>query len=232
MTRLKNMKVIYAGAVAAVTAVLAACTSAPVPPPPAPVAVAIPPRPYPPMGASPNFMTPPMDINGVRRTVNVGISPEQTVWNLRSAFNVAALNCMKPEHAAILDAYAAFLKNNSRTLSSVNRALDKSFKAEHGSKYIHARESYQTQVYNYFAFPPTLPAFCDAVLQMSRQVQAAPPSDLSAFAAAELPRLESVFNAFFNSYDQYRTELASWEARYGAGPITRADPPQIQGMPQ
>ena len=237
MKRLKSTRVLYAGAVLTVTAVLAACASQPVaPPPPKPVAVVIPPRPYPPMGASPNFVTPPVDANGVRHTVNVGLSSEETVWNLRSAYNVAALNCTKPEHAAILAGYGAFLKNNSRTLSSINRKLDRDYRAEHGSKYIHARERFQTQVYNYFAFPPTLPAFCDAVLAMSRQVQAAPPKDLNAFAAAELPQLDSVFGEFFNSYDQYRSDLAAWEARYGAGPITRADTPQIQGriqgMPQ
>ena len=238
MKRLKSRRVIYAGAVLAATTVLAACASQPVAPPPPPkqVAVVIPPKPYPPLGASPNFTTPPMDANGIRHTVNVGLSPEQIVWNLRSAYNVAALNCQKSEHAAILDGYGAFLKKNSRVLASVNRKLDKMYRADHGSKYIHARERYQTQVYNYFAFPPTLPAFCDAVLQMSRQMQASPPADLTDYAATELPQIDSVFGEFFNSFDQYRSDLAAWEARYGAGPITRADTRQIQGriqgMPQ
>ncbi|MCB2061610.1 MAG: hypothetical protein KDE21_13940 [Novosphingobium sp.] len=184
------------------------------------------------MGAAPNLVTPPVDASGVRHTVNVGLSNNQIVWNLRSAYNVAALNCQKPEHAGILEGYSTFLKSHSRELSSVNRELDRSFKSEHGSNYIRARESYQTQVYNYFAFPPTLPAFCDAVLAMSRREQAAEPSDLDAFAASSLPQIESVFGAFFNSYDQYRTDLAAWEARYGGGSVTGFATPPSQSVVQ
>ena len=44
----------------------------------------------------------------------------------------------------------------------------------------------------------------------------APPSDLSAFAAATLPRFEAVYLDFFNAYDRYRAESAAWDAKYGA----------------
>jgi hypothetical protein len=42
--------------------------------------------------------------------------------------------------------------------------------AKYGAKdYIRTRETYMTQVYNYFAYPPTLTHFCDAALVMSRE---------------------------------------------------------------
>ncbi|MCP5404572.1 MAG: hypothetical protein H6917_19525 [Novosphingobium sp.] len=224
---MKNRRVFLGGMVITSIAALSACAPKPAPAPPPP-RIVIPPRPYPPLGAAPNLVTPPVDVNGVRQTVNVGLTSNQRVWNLRSAYNVAALNCQKPEHAGILEGYTSFLKSHSRELTSVNRELDKAYKAQHGSNYIRVRESFQTQVYNYFAFPPTLPAFCDAVLAMSQREQLAQPSDLDAFAASSLPQLESVFGTFYNSYDQYRMDLAAWEARYGGGSVAGPTAPPSQ----
>lgn len=170
--------------------------------------------PYPPMGASPNFVVPPVDAAGVRQTVNLGISPAQKTWNLRSAYNVAALNCQRPEHAQIVVNYRSFLKAHARKLTSVNTAVDTEFRSRHGAGFIRPREAYMTQVYNYFALPPTLPAFCDAALAMSNEALPVKSADLDAFAAASLPRIENVFLEFFNSYDQYRADLAAWQARY------------------
>lgn len=212
-----NRQRLLAGAALAATALLSACATPAPPPPPPPPQVVIPPRPYPPLGAATNLATPPVGINGIRLTVNVGLTTAQTVWNLRSAYNVAALNCLKPEHAAILENYRAFLKTHSKALNTANKDLDKQYKELAGSEFVRVRETYMTRVYNYFALPPTLPAFCDAALAMSEQAKAIPPGGLDSFAAASLPQLESVFTQFFNSYDQYRSDLSAWEARYGGG---------------
>ena len=222
MIRVKRAKWILNGAVGMTLAVLAGCTK---PPPPAPVPpprIVIPPRPYPPMSASPNLIIPQVGVDGVRRTVNTGLSTSQTTWNLRSAYNVAALNCLRPEHAPILEGYKAFLKTHAKKLTQVNKDLDTQFRASHGSTYIRQREAYNTQVYNYFALPPTLPAFCDAVLAMSVQGAPVASAQLDAFAMTSLAGLEGVFQAFYNSYDQYRTDLAAWNARYGGGPAVPA----------
>ena len=194
------------------------------------------------MGAAPNLTIPQIGPDGIRRTVNTGISHYQTVWNMRSAYNVAALNCQKPEHAAILNGYKQFLKDNSKALTKVNGELDKQFKSDYGSKYIRERETYNTQVYNYFALPPTLPAFCDAALTVAQQSPSVSSSDLDAFAATSLAQLESVFHEFYNSYDQYRSDLAAWNARYGGGPpvatpvaaspVTVVDTSSTQSMAQ
>ena len=189
----------------------------PPPPPPAPIVVIIPPKPYPPMRAAPNLVIPPVGLDGVRESVNARLSTAQTTWNLRSAWNVAALNCLKPEHAEILVGYKAYLKTHARALRAANLAVDAPFKKSAGIKgngWIRAREAYMTRVYNYYASPPTLPAFCDAVLTMSRAGMQVPVGGLDAFSAAELPKIEAVFESFFKAYEQYRTDLALWTARY------------------
>lgn len=195
---------------------LSGCATPPPPPPPPPPRLVIPPRPWPPLGAAPNLMTPKVGFDGVRRTVNTGLTPAQTTWNLRSAFNVAALNCLQPQHAGILEGYKKFLTNHAKALTALNGELDKQYKAQYGPSYVRDRETYNTQVYNYFALPPTLPQFCDAVLAMSQQSLTVTSPQLGTFAATSLPQLEAVFQSFFSSYDRYRTDAAAWDARYGA----------------
>ena len=121
-----------------------------------------------PNGASPLLITPPTDATGLRQSVNRNITPAQTLWNLRSGYNVAALNCMAPKHAEILTNYRAFLRAHSKTLAAANRKVDAEFRKTYGARFIAPREKYMTEVYNHFALPPTLPDFCDAVLAMSR----------------------------------------------------------------
>lgn len=203
------------------TSVLAACAAKappPPPPPPPPPVVVIPPKPRPPVGAPENLVVPPLDAIGARMTVNHGISPAQAVWNLRSAYNVAALNCLKPQHAAILTGYRAFLKSHARTLTRTNRTVDSEFRAKHGAGFIRPREAYMTQVYNYYALPPTQPAFCDAALAMSIEAQGVKSADLPAFAARAVVTLDQVFEGFFRDYDRYLGELAAWEAKYAPRP--------------
>lgn len=170
----------------------------------------------PPRGASPHLVTPAIDALGVRRTINAGISPAQTTWNLRSAYNVAALNCLQPKHAQIVANYREFLRVQSKTLAAANKAVDQEFKAKHGTRFIPPREAYMTQVYNYFALPPTLPSFCDAALAMSAEAATVKPADFAGFAARSLPRLEQVFLQFYTSYDQYRDDLSAWQSKYMA----------------
>lgn len=158
---------------------------------------------------------PAKDPFGIRQTINANLTPAQKVWNLRSAMNVAALNCLEPQYAAILDNYKVFLKAQAKGLSATNRALDAEFRAKYGATYRDVRDSYMTQVYNYFALPPTLPRFCGASLAVSNELAAVAPTGLDTFAAGALPRLEAVFEDFFGAFEQYRIDLAQWDAQYG-----------------
>ncbi len=158
---------------------------------------------------------PSVGLNGVRQTVNAGISDTQTVWNVRSGLNVAALNCTRFEHAALVENYRAYLKVHSRELARANRNLGREFRAEHGRSYRNVQDSYMTQVYNYFALPPALADFCDVALELSREVITVQPGGLGEYSPIALGRMEAVFENFYRSFEQYRTDVAAWDARYG-----------------
>lgn len=158
---------------------------------------------------------PPLDQYGVRQTVNANLSTAQTVWNLRSAMNVAALNCLRPGDEPILDAYKDLLKSFAKPLSATNRALDAEFRKRYGSKAHSVRDQYMTQVYNYFALPPTLGDFCDEALQISQDYLSAKPGNLDVYAANTLPKIETTFANFFGAYDRWRVNVAAWDAQYG-----------------
>ena len=188
----------------------------PPPPPPAPAQkwVFVPWKPTPPNNASPNFVPPAVGPDGLRVSVNRNISTAQAVWNLRSGYNVAALNCLEPRHAQILVNYRAFLRTHAKALRVANLKVDSEWRGKYGPGFVKARETYMTEVYNRFAMPPTLTAFCDAALAMSNDAKAVKVGQLDRFAATSLPNLEIVFDDFFRRYDQYKTDLAAWEAKW------------------
>lgn len=195
---------------------------APPPPPPPPPVVYIPPRPTPPMGASPNVTVPPLGVTGQRQTINTGITPNQTVWNFRSAYNVAALNCLKSEHADILVGYKAFLKTQKLGLTKANTGVNTEYRQRYGAAYIRPREAYMTKVYNFYAFPPTTNNFCDAALAMARESKTVKPAELAAFSKRSLAALDQVFLNFFSVYDQYRADASAWDAKYAPRPVAPA----------
>jgi hypothetical protein len=175
-------------------------------------------RPIQPAGWKYVMAIPPVGADGVRQTVNTGLDENETIWNLRSVWNVAALNCLAGEHEPILAGYSALLKKNAKKLSAVNAALDKKYRTFEGSVSAgrKAREVHMTQVYNYFATPAAIPNMCNVALAVSNEYLQDPPKDLAAFAAATLPRFEAVYLDFFNAYDRYRAESAAWDAKWGA----------------
>lgn len=202
-------------------AVLAGCAQKPPPPPPPPPVVVIPPKPTPPMGAPENMTVPPVNANGTRQTVNSGISTPQAVWNLRSAYNVAALNCIEPQYAPILDGYKRFLTVYAKQLASANKEIDRSFRTQHaGVEAIRARETYQTQVYNFFSLPPVDSGFCQAAMEVSVELQTVDASQFENYAFSGLAKMEAPFKSFFDVYEQYKADLAAWQSRYGGGLIT------------
>lgn len=193
----------------------------PVPPPPPasapppPVIVYVPYKPTPPDYASPTMAYPPLKADGLRYSVNRGISPNQAAWNLRSGYNVAALGCYDPKHKDILINYKAFLKTNAKTLAVLNKAVDAEWRQKYGAGFVKPREKFMTEVYNHFAAPPTMPAFCDAMLALSREAKLVKPAEITAFATRSLPNVEIVFDDFFRRFDQYRVDLAAWQAKWG-----------------
>lgn len=217
--RIKVGAIVVALMVAASPA-LAKPKPAPVPPPPpAPRYVYVDWKPVPPEWGPPNLAYPALGPDGVRQSVNRNISPAQTLWNLRSGFNVAALNCINPKHAAVLVNYRAFLKAHAKTLRATNAKVDAEWRARYGAAYVKPREKYMTEVYNHFAIPPIKPAFCDAALAVSNDAKTVKSADLTKFAARALPNLEIVFDDFFKRYDQYYAAMAAWEAKWGKNAV-------------
>jgi hypothetical protein len=214
---------IGAAVLAAGTALMAACTT-PASAPPAPVArpqaqaaEVVPYRPLPPAGASYVMKVPPMGPDGKRITVNSNLSDDRLVWHLRSAWNVAALNCLAPEYDPILQGYRAFLANNVRTLKAVNDRIEKTYmdrlKARRAA--IVARDGESTQVYNFFANPAARSGFCLAALDVANRYLAAPKTQPLAFAKDNFPVLMSPLEDFFNQYEAYQRASAEWDAKYG-----------------
>lgn len=230
MFSVSRMRVLGMAALSA-AAILAACAPKPPPPPPPPPpkVATIPPRPVAPAGAAENLKVPSLDAFGQRRTVNYRLSPAQTTWNLRSAFNVAALNCLDPKYEPIVVAYRSFLKNNARKLKATTKTIDEEFRKKYGGTYRIEQDAYMTQVYNYFALPPTLKNFCDASLVMSQEAVSIVPAELDAFSGRWLPHLESVFEQFFLSFEAYRVAVTQWDAQYGAS-YGRSPLPQSGGL--
>lgn len=218
-----NFRLITIGGMAAMALLAAAAdakpkkpvTPPPPPPPPPPAYVYIPWKPIPPEWASPTLAYKPLGPDGVRLSPNRGISPAQALWNLRSGYNVAALNCRGPQHAEIVVGYRAFLKAHTKTLRATNAKVDAEFRAKHGSGFVKHREKFMTEVYNHFAIPPVQPAFCNAALAMSKDAKLVKSANLQAFAATALPSMEIVFDDFYKRYDQYKVEMAAWEAKWG-----------------
>ena len=161
---------------------------------------------------------PPMGADGRRQTINSDLDENETIWHFRSAWNVAALNCLDAEYQPVLDGYGAFLRQNARKLTATNNALDQQFRREHGTRNaaVQAREALMTQVYNYFALPPTRPALCTTALAIANEYQATPPEDIAVFATAGLQRFETVFDQFFREYENYMVASADWDLKYGA----------------
>jgi hypothetical protein len=203
-------------------ALLSGCAApAPLPPPPPPapppVVEAVPYRPLPPGGAHYVMDIPPRGPDGRRVTVNSGLSDDNLVWHLRSAWNVAALNCLAPEYQPILDGYRAFLANNSRPLKAVYDRIERDYARRFKTRReaMVARDGLNTQVYNFFALPAAREGFCRAALDMAKRALAAPPKDPLAFARANFDGLLVPFETFFDEYEAYQRAAAEWDAKWG-----------------
>jgi hypothetical protein len=204
------------------SALLAACATPapppPPPPPPPPVVEAVPYRPLPPGGAHYVMDIPARGPDGKRLTVNTGVTDDQLVWHLRSAWNVAALNCLAPEYEPILEGYRGFLTKNARSLKATNDRIEAEYAKKHKTKraaYV-ARDGTVTQVYNFFALPAARAGFCRAALDMSNRALAAPPTDPLAFARANFEGLLVPFETFFDEYEAYQRASSEWDAKWGA----------------
>jgi hypothetical protein len=193
-------------------------TPPPPPPPPPQAAERVPYRPLPPNQASYVMDIPRLGADGVRRTPNTGISDDERVWYFRSAWNVAALNCLGAQNQPILDGYSGYIKTHSRALKAANDRIDAVYAKKAPSKRagIQSRESRMTLVYNFFALPPARGDFCQNALDISNRYLSGGKVDPAAFAQANFSLFERPFENFFSAYEKYERESAAWDAQYGS----------------
>ena len=210
----------------ALLGIVAACAPKPVPvvvaPPPPPPVIVIPTMPTPPLYAATNYITPAMGIDGRRITPNSGIDEMESVWHMRSALNVAALNCVTAEHLQLTENYNQFLDIHKKQLNDVNKAVEAKFRRETGSDYRRIRDTHSTRVYNFFSLPPVKAEFCDVALAVSQQLVLTPTDQLTTFSYGGLRLMEDVFERFFNAYDQYQRNLYAWYAEYAPDQLPRS----------
>lgn len=185
---------------------LAGCGSRPVKPPspsPAPSRQA----PVPPGGALPNLSLPESDGGGGFRTANSGISPEEAVWHVRSALNVAALAC---DDRGIVANYNALLKRQKGVFTAAHKAETRRL----GS--VSAMDTHMTRLYNFFAQPPVQRGFCAAASRVASEAQSVSAAEFQRFSASAIQRLDQPFQDFFRAYQTYQRDLAAWRAGGGS----------------
>lgn len=162
------------------------------------------PAPVPPAGAGLNISLPDTDGNGVFKTINYAISPDEAVWHVRSALNVAALACN--DRAVVAD-YNALLKRQTAPLAAAYEAEAKSFRSSRGESWRGAMDAHMTRLYNYFAQPAAQKRFCAAAARTATEIQSVTPGDLRRYASTEIVRLDSPFQDFYREHAAYRRGL-------------------------
>lgn len=150
-------------------------------------------------------------------TINRDLSEDERAWHFRSAWNVAALNCLGEQYGPIVDGYRSYIVDNARTLKRLNDRVEQDYRRRERSRRaaLLAREEHMTRVYNFFSLPSARGEFCRTVLTIALEARDAPPTDPVAFALANFDRLEVPFDRFFSAYEGYQRASAEWDARYG-----------------
>ncbi len=189
----------------------------PPPPPPPP-----PPMPYPPGGAASSMTIPPLALDGIRSTPNRLLTPDENIWHLRSAFNVAALNCQGPVWGQIATEYNKYIVVHKKRLTQVGKAIDRAYVARYpGQNGLRVRDSAMTNLYNYFALPPVKAEFCDTTLRRLVEGNAVPSATLTDFSIGALAEVDGIFIRFFDAYLLYERNLAEWNMKYAPPPAAQ-----------
>jgi hypothetical protein len=217
---------------------LAACAPKPAPIKPPPITKpapppAIPPVPYPPGGASPTMSLPGFGIDGVRQTPNRMLSPDESIWHLRSALNVAAINCRGLMWAQITPDYNQFLTVHKTQLARATKAIDTDYKKRYGGVAgLRVRDTKSTELYNYFALPPVKQEFCDTSMRKVHELLLVPTAAFPEYAVGAIKEIDGIYIRFFDAYATYQRDLADWNQRYGPRPVMTTAPAPVTIAPK
>lgn len=203
---------------------IAACAAPPAPPPPVkapppPPQVSRPPQP--PAGVDPAYELPAKDGDGRFLTPNIGLGPLETLFNVRSALNVAALSCVTSANTAPRDGYNRFLKLHKTVLAKANKAIDAKYRREHGSQGLRVRDSRMTRLYNHYAYPPVKGAFCAKTARYLTAANAMASKDLETWSLGALADIEQDFQDHFRRIEAFQTELRDWHQKQQMAGLSR-----------
>jgi hypothetical protein len=207
---------------------LAGCARKPEPappPPPAPAPTPTPaPMPTPPTGSATGLSTPTALPDGSYPTPNRALSSAGAVWHLRSALNVAALQCNVSDPTVVAQ-YNSLLKTQAKTLAAAHKTLSAEYR-QGGGDWEDRFDDTMTRLYNFFAQPPVQKEFCARAVPMIASAAALPAGSFESFASGALAQLDQPFIDFYRRYDMYRVELAAWKSgqqspvpRLGVDPV-------------
>ena len=190
---------------------VAACAAPPAPPPPIkapppPPQVSRPPQP--PAGVDPAYALPAKDSTGRFLTPNIDLGPLETLFNVRSALNVAALSCATSANTAPRDGYNRFLKLHKTVLANANKAIDAKYRV---------RDSRMTKLYNHYAYPPVKGAFCAKTARYLTAANAMASKDLETWSLGALADIEQDFQDHFRRIEAFQAELRDWQQQKVAG---------------
>ena len=126
-------------------------------------------------------------------TINANLSPNEALWHMRSALNVAALSCRTKKTVDVAPAYNRMLARHKAVLALANSAEEAPFHARYGAKWAGPYDTHATRLYNFFAMPTAQAQFCIAAAQVLAKTNAIAPASLTNFAPTALAQLEAPF---------------------------------------
>lgn len=119
-----------------------------------------------------------------------------TVWNVRAALNVAALQCQFSPFLATVRTYNQFLQQHDHELKSAHDLLLARFRHDHGPRLgMQLFDRYVTRTYNGFSTLDAQLSFCATAAQVGRQALFVSKGQFSIYAGAALAALQESLKA-------------------------------------
>lgn len=142
---------------------------------------------------SPATPPPPLVANRPSASINANLSPNEALWHMRSALNVAALSCRTAKTSGVAPAYNRMLARHKAVLAAANAAELAPYRARYGAKWSGAYDTHATRLYNFFAMPTAQLQFCAAAGQVLAKANAMTSDAITGYAPAALAQLEAPF---------------------------------------
>lgn len=124
--------------------------------------------------------------------IHQNLAPMESLWHLRSGFNVAALACQNRYGRVIVDDYNRFQADHKALLKAAYAQRSATFQAE-GGKWQAAYDTHMTRLYNWFAMPTAQPDFCIIAARLLKDANQWPAEGLERRAVAALAELDVPF---------------------------------------